>query len=206
MGPRTGHRARPRTRTPRRAEFSGRQVHPTRCSPTRAPSSLTSMVGLTSTSAALTPAAACSRPRSMPSNGTSRPWIVEDACASHAGSESDNAGLLVARRFIGRSQIINSTGLPETPALRTPASLRPSRARLVRPHLIMVRHHGNVNSVLSSIPLHAFVRKVTMSFKTGYSVNFSRLKLLHNTGAASATSLEPSALNWSVKIFIQSLP
>ncbi len=51
------------------------------------------------------------------------PWIVEDACASHAGSESHNAGLLVARRFIGRSQIISAAGLPETPALRTPASL-----------------------------------------------------------------------------------
>jgi len=42
------------------------------------------------------------------------PWIVKDACASHAGSESHNAGLLVARRFIGWSQIINATGLPET--------------------------------------------------------------------------------------------
>jgi len=51
------------------------------------------------------------------------PWIVEDSCASHAGPEPHNAGLLVARRFIGRSQIISAAGLPETPALRIPASL-----------------------------------------------------------------------------------
>ena len=42
------------------------------------------------------------------------PWIVEDACASHAGPEPHYAGLLVARRFIGRSQIISAAGLPET--------------------------------------------------------------------------------------------
>ena len=40
------------------------------------------------------------------------PWIVQDACASHAGPEPHNAGLLVARRFIGRSQIISAAGLP----------------------------------------------------------------------------------------------
>jgi len=45
--------------------------------------------------------------------GDLTPWIVEDACASHAGPEPHNAGLLVARRFIGRSQIISVAGLPE---------------------------------------------------------------------------------------------
>lgn len=36
------------------------------------------------------------------------PWIVTDACASHAGAEAHEAGLLVARRFIGRRQLITS--------------------------------------------------------------------------------------------------
>lgn len=36
------------------------------------------------------------------------PWIVTDACASHAGSEAHEAGLLVARRFVGRRQLICS--------------------------------------------------------------------------------------------------
>ncbi|MGQ0778614.1 MAG: cysteine hydrolase [Pseudonocardiales bacterium] len=40
------------------------------------------------------------------------PWVLEDACASHAGSEAHNAGLLVARRFIGAAQIIRTACLP----------------------------------------------------------------------------------------------
>jgi nicotinamidase-related amidase len=42
------------------------------------------------------------------------PWILQDACASHAGPEAHNAGLLLARRFIGANQIITTTGLPES--------------------------------------------------------------------------------------------
>ena len=48
------------------------------------------------------------------------PWIIEDACASHAGLEPYSAGLLVARRFIGRSQVITAADLPATPALENP--------------------------------------------------------------------------------------
>lgn len=44
------------------------------------------------------------------------PWVVEDASYSHAGEEAHQAGLLVARRFIGRGQILKSVdildGLP----------------------------------------------------------------------------------------------
>jgi nicotinamidase-related amidase len=36
------------------------------------------------------------------------PWVIEDACASHSGPESHNAGLLVTRRFIGAGQIIHT--------------------------------------------------------------------------------------------------
>jgi len=34
------------------------------------------------------------------------PWVVTDACASHAGQEAHDAGLLVTGRFIGRGQLI----------------------------------------------------------------------------------------------------
>jgi nicotinamidase-related amidase len=34
------------------------------------------------------------------------PWIIQDACASHAGEEAHQAGLLVASRFIGKEQLI----------------------------------------------------------------------------------------------------
>ncbi|MGL4340320.1 MAG: isochorismatase family cysteine hydrolase [Rhodoglobus sp.] len=34
------------------------------------------------------------------------PWIVEDASFSHAGREAHEAGCLVARRFIGASQLL----------------------------------------------------------------------------------------------------
>lgn len=40
------------------------------------------------------------------------PWILKDACASHAGPEAHNAGLLIAGRFIGTRQIINISDLP----------------------------------------------------------------------------------------------
>jgi nicotinamidase-related amidase len=37
------------------------------------------------------------------------PWIVEDACYSHAGQEAHDAGCLIAKRFIGKSQLITVT-------------------------------------------------------------------------------------------------
>lgn len=37
------------------------------------------------------------------------PWIIEDACASHAGQFAHDAGLLVASRFIGKRQIIHTS-------------------------------------------------------------------------------------------------
>ncbi|CUU57846.1 Nicotinamidase-related amidase [Parafrankia irregularis] len=40
------------------------------------------------------------------------PWIVVDACASHSGPEAHDAGLLVARKFIGESQLIASQAVP----------------------------------------------------------------------------------------------
>lgn len=36
------------------------------------------------------------------------PWLVTDASYSHAGEEAHTAGLLVAKRFIGRGQLITS--------------------------------------------------------------------------------------------------
>lgn len=36
------------------------------------------------------------------------PIVVEDACASHAGADVHQAGLLLIRRFIGRAQIMNA--------------------------------------------------------------------------------------------------
>ncbi|WP_416902034.1 cysteine hydrolase [Micromonospora echinospora] len=40
------------------------------------------------------------------------PWLISDASASHAGTEAHEAGLLVARRFIGPDQVINREGIP----------------------------------------------------------------------------------------------
>jgi nicotinamidase-related amidase len=37
------------------------------------------------------------------------PWILQDACASHAGPEAHTAG-----RFIGTNHIIQTTSLPES--------------------------------------------------------------------------------------------
>ena len=42
------------------------------------------------------------------------PWILKDACASHAGPEAHTAGLFIAGRFIGANQIIHTTSLPTT--------------------------------------------------------------------------------------------
>jgi len=42
------------------------------------------------------------------------PWILTDACASHSGPQAHNAGLFVARRFIGTNQIIQTASIPES--------------------------------------------------------------------------------------------
>lgn len=42
------------------------------------------------------------------------PWIVTDASASHGGPAAHDAGLAVARRFIGARQLITSAGLPDS--------------------------------------------------------------------------------------------
>ncbi|MEV6695075.1 cysteine hydrolase [Micromonospora sp. NPDC051196] len=42
------------------------------------------------------------------------PWLIADASASHAGSEAHEAGLLVARRFIGPGQVIQLADIPAT--------------------------------------------------------------------------------------------
>ena len=39
------------------------------------------------------------------------PWIVTDACASDAGREVHDAGLRIARRFIGADQLVSSDQL-----------------------------------------------------------------------------------------------
>lgn len=36
------------------------------------------------------------------------PWILTDACASHAGQAEHEAGLLVARRYIGSRQLVTT--------------------------------------------------------------------------------------------------
>jgi len=41
------------------------------------------------------------------------PWILKDACASHSGPKAHAAGLFIAGRFIGASQIIKTTSLLE---------------------------------------------------------------------------------------------
>ncbi|GAA1384114.1 isochorismatase family cysteine hydrolase [Catellatospora chokoriensis] len=54
------------------------------------------------------------------------PWVVADACATHAGQQAHEAGLLVLSRFIGRGQIVTladlalSPGALEITADRTP--------------------------------------------------------------------------------------
>lgn len=42
------------------------------------------------------------------------PWILKDACASHAGPEAHAAGLFIAARFIGSNQIIDVASLPKS--------------------------------------------------------------------------------------------
>ena len=39
------------------------------------------------------------------------PWVVTDACASHAGQEAHDAGLLVTGRFVGHKQLITTAEL-----------------------------------------------------------------------------------------------
>ncbi|MBQ1062148.1 cysteine hydrolase [Micromonospora sp. C41] len=41
------------------------------------------------------------------------PWLIADASASHAGTAAHDAGLLVARRFIGPKQVITKADIPE---------------------------------------------------------------------------------------------
>ena len=48
------------------------------------------------------------------------PWILKDACASHAGPKAHAAGLFIASRFIGPNQIIHTASLPES-VLQLPA-------------------------------------------------------------------------------------
>ena len=40
------------------------------------------------------------------------PWLIADASASHAGPAAHDAGLLVARRFIGPGQVITLADIP----------------------------------------------------------------------------------------------
>jgi nicotinamidase-related amidase len=40
-----------------------------------------------------------------------RPIVVRDACASHAGEQINDAGLLLIERFIGRRQVVTSAEL-----------------------------------------------------------------------------------------------
>ncbi|MFI9528003.1 cysteine hydrolase [Micromonospora rosaria] len=47
------------------------------------------------------------------------PWLIADASASHAGEAAHSAGLLVARRFIGPSQVINRDEVSRRLALRS---------------------------------------------------------------------------------------
>lgn len=39
------------------------------------------------------------------------PWVLTDACASHAGAAVHEAGLTLLRRFIGRGQLVDSAAL-----------------------------------------------------------------------------------------------
>lgn len=39
------------------------------------------------------------------------PWVLTDACASHAGTVTHEAGLVVTSRFIGKRQLISTSDL-----------------------------------------------------------------------------------------------
>lgn len=57
------------------------------------------------------------------------PWLVADASASHAGIEAHEAGLLVARRFIGPGQVIQLADIPPALISSSPQSpLSPERS------------------------------------------------------------------------------
>jgi len=43
------------------------------------------------------------------------PWVVTDACATHAGEKANEAGLLVIRRFIGPGQLVTLSDITLTP-------------------------------------------------------------------------------------------
>ncbi|MGW1057350.1 isochorismatase family cysteine hydrolase [Micromonospora rubida] len=53
------------------------------------------------------------------------PWLVTDASASHGGQAAHDAGLLVARRFIGAGQLITVSEVEDSLKRRHP---RPPRA------------------------------------------------------------------------------
>jgi nicotinamidase-related amidase len=40
------------------------------------------------------------------------PWVLTDACASHAGNHAHQAGLLVIERFIGAGQLLTTSQVP----------------------------------------------------------------------------------------------
>lgn len=40
------------------------------------------------------------------------PWVVTDACASHAGRQVHDAGVLVMGRFLGANQLVTTASLP----------------------------------------------------------------------------------------------
>jgi len=42
------------------------------------------------------------------------PWILQDACSSHAGPKAHTAGLFIAGRFIGANQITQTANLPQS--------------------------------------------------------------------------------------------
>ena len=52
------------------------------------------------------------------------PWVVADACASHSGHETHNAGLLATRTFIGAGQVITTSDIA-SPMLRSTLNADP---------------------------------------------------------------------------------
>jgi nicotinamidase-related amidase len=47
------------------------------------------------------------------------PWVVTDACASHAGPTVHQAGVLVMGRFLGGGQLVTTTDLSTSALVRT---------------------------------------------------------------------------------------
>jgi nicotinamidase-related amidase len=50
------------------------------------------------------------------------PWLLTDASASHSGAEAHTAGLLVASRFIGKGQLIETSAVPAAPGRAAPST------------------------------------------------------------------------------------